>query len=137
MKRRNRSGLYAFLSSPFTLVIASILFVVLARAAWSIHEKARESSLRLEIAQADFAKLQQSQADLAQRVEQLSTPEGVKAQIRERYHAVEPGESVAVIVDGPAQQASATPVTAGANAAAAGDSGGWWAGFLRMIGLRD
>src|SRR5947207_2368032 len=100
MKRRNRSSLYSVLSSPFTLIAALVLFVVFARAAWNIHEKARESALRLEVAQAELTKLRESQADLSARVNQLSTPAGVKAQIRERYHAVEPGESVAVIVDG-------------------------------------
>ncbi len=129
MKRRNRSSLHAILSSPFTLIAALVLFVVLARAAWSISGKAQESALRLEVAQTELAKLQENQADLSNRVTELSTPDGIKAQMRERYHAVEPGESVAIIVD------SAASDTAAALNATSSQAISWWGRLLHVFGL--
>ncbi|MDB5239012.1 MAG: hypothetical protein JWO00_347 [Candidatus Parcubacteria bacterium] len=134
MKRRNRSSLYSILSSPFTLIAAVIVFIVLARAAWSIHEKARESSLRLEVATAELARLQSSQAELGARVDQLSTPAGIRFQIRERYHAVEPGEQVAVIVDSlPSASGTAAAINAASTTGAQGSS--WWRNVLHAFGL--
>ena len=130
MKRRNRSSMYSVLSSPLTLIASLIIFILLARAAWSIHEKNRESILRLQVAQSELTKLEDSRSELQGRVDQLSTPAGVKAQIKERYHAVEPGESVAVIVDG---GANATGTASAADAAPVYAPAGWWQKLLSIF----
>lgn len=99
MNRRNRSRTKAVLSSPVTLVIALALLAFMARAAVRIHAQAAESAQRLAEAQASLAKIQANATALQGQIGELSTPEGVEASMREQYHAVEPGESVAVIVD--------------------------------------
>ncbi len=131
MKRRNRSRLYTVLSSPFMFLAVLVAFYFMARAAWGIYEKADEGSMRLEAAQAQLAKLEADKASLAERVDLLSTPAGVRAELRSKYHAVEPGESVAVIIDPTSSPDSASSVLASSTAAKA--SG--WQKFLRMIGF--
>jgi cell division protein FtsB len=137
MKSRNRSGHKAVLSSPFTLVAAAIVFVFLARAAWGIYEKASESAVHLDQAQAELARLEADRADLEAKVAGLSTSAGVEAAMREKYHAAEPGESVAVIID------NGTGQTAGAQASNQPSSStmpvqilNWWQRLLQTIGLR-
>jgi len=137
MQRRNRSGFRAFLASPFTLVIGLIVLVLLARAAINIHSKAAESAARLAEAQANFDKMQANKLALSSQIADLSTDAGVEAAARERYHAVEPGESVAVIVSSePSQSGTNGEVGASTTAAVPGGSGGsWWQRLLRAIGL--
>lgn len=99
MMRRNRAKKSPILSSPVTLLIALIVLVLLARSAARIHTKAAESERRLAEASASVGRLEAKQALLEGKIGSLSTPEGIEASIREKYHAAEPGEQVAVIVD--------------------------------------
>ena len=130
MMRRNRSRFRAILSSPITLALAVILLVLVGRAAIKIHLRAAESALRLEEAKANLVRMESKQTDLDKRIGDLSTEEGIKASIREKYHAVEPGEAVAIIVSNDNQKASAReaeqPVVRELN---------WWQRMLRAIGL--
>ncbi len=115
------------LSSPITPVILFIVLAFLAKATLSIYSKARVSQNRLVEAQAELGKLQARQADLAHKVDYLSTDQGVEAEMRTKYRAVKEGESVAVIVDNTAAaaaiQASSTPQI------------GWWGRLLGFFGL--
>jgi cell division protein FtsB len=141
MKSRNRSAWQSVLSSPVTLIIAIILAIILFRAVWNIHQKAAMAADKLDQANADLAKLEADKADLESRVGDLSTDAGLKAAIREKYHAVEPGEQVAVIVD-PSHQMGSDSQSAATDAPAAGSAlfpetrgYSWWQKLLRMIGL--
>jgi len=130
MDRRNRRKWRRFLSSPLVLAAAVMAVVLLARADLNIVGKSSESSARLTQAEGQLKSLQADQADLSAKVADLSTPAGIEAELRDKYHATAPGESVAVIVDG---NASGT-----GSLEAAGTStpaGGWWSSLLRMIGL--
>jgi cell division protein FtsB len=135
MRPRNRSKFQAILSSPITLVLAAIIFYFLARAAWNIHEKARESAERLASAQNDLSKLQQSQKALEDSVDKLSTSAGVEAEIREKYHAVQPGESVAVIVDTPPVGTNGSNAATASAASPSVQAPGFWARLLQLFGL--
>ncbi len=137
MRRRNRSRMQAVLYSPFTLIISAVLFAIIARAAWSIHEKARESQARLVVAQSELSRLKESESDLQARVDALSTPNGIKEEIRERYHAVEPGESVAVIIDSSTTAATAAALESlQADATSTGNSDqSWFSRMLHAIGF--
>jgi len=135
MRPRNRSRFQAILSSPVTLVLAAIVFYFLARAAWNIHEKAVESASRLASAQNDLSKLEQSQQTLEDSVDKLSTPAGVEADIREKYHAVQPGESVAVIVDTPPAGANGSNAATAGAASSTVQAPGFWSRLLQLFGL--
>ena len=129
MRYGNRSPLKKVLSSPITLIVAALLVVVLGRAAWNIHQKAVVSGMKLDQAQAELTKTQASETDLQGKVAELSTPEGVEAEIRTKYRAVRPGESVAVIVDDPATTSTSTmDVDASASIS-------WWGRLMRFFGF--
>jgi len=137
MKTRNRSGWKAFTSSPFTLIVALIILGFLVRAAWNIHGKAALAGKHLDQTESEITKLQASQADLSAKTADLSTEAGIEAELSEKYRAVAPGESVAVIVD-----PMSPNVTNGTDANAASSSAslkaptqGWWQSLLRMLGL--
>lgn len=125
MKYGNRSVWQKIIRSPLALFIALMVCVILAKATWSIHQKASLSATRLEQAQAQMAKLEARRTELSAKVDALSTPEGVEAEIRSKYRAVKAGESVAVIVD---DQKLATSTATSSPAS-------WWGSILRMFGL--
>ena len=129
MNRRNRSKFRMVISSPITLFVALILLILVGRAAMSIHAKAAESAEKLSEAQMSLNKLQANQSNLQARIDELSTDSGREASIREKYHAVAPGEEVAVIVDDQAQNGSA------AAAATSTEQLSWWQRMFRAIGL--
>jgi cell division protein FtsB len=135
MKRRKPFSLKRILSSPVTLVIIIVMFTVLARAAWTMVSRSRLIAERLSQAQAQYAKLDQSQAKLSQEVTELSAPGGVEADLREKYHAVSPGESVAVIVDSPSGGSGADQSASAAQSASNASSESWWHRFLDFFGL--
>jgi cell division protein FtsB len=128
MRNGNRSVIKIILSSPITLVLAGILFIILAKAAWNIYQKADESAAKLSEADAGLAKLEDRQADLSAQVGYLSTPAGVEAELRTKYRAVKDGESVAVIIDD-TQAGSTTGEQASSTLAS------WWRRLLHAVGL--
>lgn len=130
MKRRNRSRFRAMLSSPITLALAVILLVLVGRASIKIYLRAADSSMRLDEAEATLVRMESKRADLEGRIADLSTEEGIKASIREKYHAVEPGEAVAVIVSNDSQKASASEADRPATRELS-----WWQKILRAISL--
>ena len=132
MKRRNRSVWQAVLSSPFFLIVAIVILILLARAVLNIHEKAVESGIRLAQTQAELAKIEEDQAALQSEVSSLSTPAGIRDEIKERYHAVDPGESVAVIVD--TSPTSAT-LSSSTEQTEASSTPSWWSRFVHLFGL--
>lgn len=99
MKYGNRFRNKKIINSPFALVGVFILFVILAKATWNIHQKADTSRDRLYRAQADLAKLDKHKEDLSEQVSALSTEAGIEAALRAKFRAVKDGESIAVIVD--------------------------------------
>jgi cell division protein FtsB len=136
MNRRNSFSWKRLLKSPVTLIIILVIFVVLARAAWTMVSRSRLSAERLSQAQAQYAKLEQSQTRLSEEVMELSSPGGIEADLREKYHAVTPGESVAVIVDSPSGNDSSADQSASAlNASSTAPVGDWWQRLLEFFGL--
>jgi hypothetical protein len=129
MKYGNRSPWKRFIYSPAGIIIGCIGLFILVRAAWNIHEKAIVADERLSQAQAELASLEQQKESLSSSISYLSTPEGMEAELRDKYHAVKAGESVAVIVDD-ASSASSTSSVASSSPA---DS--WWGKLVDFIGF--
>ena len=99
MKYGNRSPWKRAFYSPVSVVIAGIALAFLIRSGWNIHDKAMLAEERLDQAKTELADLEQQKSDLTASIGKLSTPAGMEATLREKYHAVKEGESVAVIVD--------------------------------------
>ena len=108
MKYGNRSPWKKFIYSPAGIIIGCIGLFILVRAGWNIHEKAAAAGDRLTQAQAELASLEQQKTSLSNSISYLSTPAGMEAELRDKYHAVKEGESVAVIVDDSSGDASTT-----------------------------
>lgn len=87
------------MSSPFTLAVFVIVLIFLARSVWGIKDKAKDSNHRLSVAEAELSRLEAHKEDLADRIDYLSTEQGIEAELRTKYRAVRNGESVAVILD--------------------------------------
>ncbi|HTK33437.1 MAG TPA: hypothetical protein VL335_02745 [Candidatus Paceibacterota bacterium] len=128
MKYGNREPWKRFFYSPASIGIALIMTVLIVRGAWNIHEKALLAEDRLDQAKAELADLQSQKTSLSASIDHLSTPAGMEAELREKYHAVKEGESVAVIIDPDADNA-----TSGQSTTTPPIS--WWGKLLRMIGL--
>ena len=136
MKRRNPFSIKRFLASPVTLIVVLVVFVVMARAAWTMIDRDRLSAARLDQAKAQYAKLEESQESLSGKVAELSSPSGVEADLREKYHAVMPGESVSVIVDSPSNGDSNNGQSAvAAQVSSTILTNSWWRRFLDFLGL--
>ena len=90
----------------------------------------------MDQAQAQYAKLQSSQKQLSEEVTELSSPGGIEADLREKYHAVSPGESVAVIVDSPSGgDSNAGQSVSALNASSAVPIKSWWQRLFDFFGL--
>lgn len=108
MRYGNRSPWKRFIYSPVGIIIGCIGLFILVRAALNIHEKAVTSQNRLTEAQAELASLGQQKESLSNSISYLSTSAGIETELREKYHAIKPGESVAVIVGDSSGDASST-----------------------------
>jgi cell division protein FtsB len=130
MKYGNRSLWKRFFYSPAAIGIAIIALVFIVRGAIGVHDKALLAQDRYDQAQAELANLQDQEQSLSDSIGRLSTPAGVEAELREKYHGVKEGESVAVIVDPNASRDDGT-----STAATSTPSLSWWGHVLRFIGF--
>lgn len=129
MKYGNRSPWKRFFYSPASIGIVLIACVLIVRGALNIHEKALLAQDRLDQAKTELADLQNQKATLSKSIDHLSTPSGMEAELREKYHAVKEGESVAVIID-PSADKNATSAQSTTTPPIS-----WWGKMWRMIGL--
>ena len=131
MKYGNRSSFWKkVVASPLTLIVSAVLLAVLAKANWNIYTKASLSNTKLNQAQIELARQQARETELSGKVSDLSTDQGIEAEIRTKYHAVKEGESVAVIID---ENKTASVVDASMTVATTSVS--WWGRMLRGLGL--
>jgi len=115
-----------------------VILVLLIRGAWGIHEKALLADHRLEQAKAELTGLQQQHDSLSASIGQLSTTQGIEAALREKYHAVKEGESVAVIVDTSTSvddNATGSPSQQNDLATSSMSRLSWWGSVLQFIGF--
>jgi len=131
MKPRNRPRWKSAMSSPLLLIAALIVLVFLLRAVWNIRAKADLGEARLVKAQAKLVRLQSDQVDLTRKAGDLSTDAGIEIEMREKYRAVGPGESVAVIIDSSVTARSVDIATG----SPADSRTGFWRGLLEMLGF--
>lgn len=132
MKYGNRSPWKRIFYSPVSIVIVCIIFILILHGAWGVHEKALIAQARLDQARAELADLQQQQSSLSASIAQLSTSDGIEAALREKYHAVKEGESVAVIVD---TSTSDNKNASTSQAFSTSTPKSWWGNILQFIGL--
>jgi cell division protein FtsB len=134
MKYGNRSLWKRLFYSPAAIGIAIIALVFMVRGAIGVHDKALLAQDRYDQAQTELESLQDQKESLSTSIDRLSTPAGVEAELREKYHGVKEGESVAVIVD-PSSSPKDLAGTSTAVVASSTSELSWWGYILRFIGL--
>jgi cell division protein FtsB len=109
MRYGNRQPIWKkVLSSPFAILLLLILVFVLSRAVSNIGDKKDKIDQRLANVNNEYSKLIERERVLRDRVDFLSTEEGVEAELRSKYRAVADGEKVAVIIQDDSGTSSAT-----------------------------
>lgn len=94
-KQEIRRAIY---SAP-SLVVLLVITFLLAKGAWGVISKERESAANLEgLAEKSLA-LAIREQELKDEISRLQTDEGVKEEIKERFNVTQEGEYVALIVD--------------------------------------
>lgn len=128
MRYGNKSGIWRYVSSPVGIAVLLVVFGLLVRATWGIHQKAVDSATKLGEAQAELSRLEAHQTQLSTEVGYLSSEQGIEAELRTKYHAVKNGESVAVIVDN--RNAASAEIAASSTSA-----GHWWQRLLQWFSI--
>jgi cell division protein FtsB len=124
-KRKLRKILYSK-TVIFFLAVCAVLFI---KAAWNVYTKERASAEYLTQTQSQINKLTEQKAGLSQSVATLGTPEGVEAQIRNKFRMVKNGESIAVIVDDQSGSSSLDTATL------LNTNKSWWQRFTSALGF--
>lgn len=86
----------------YSPIIAVILMVFVAWGGVSVvraFTKQGEALKSRNDYRVQLEELNQKQADLATRIENLSTDRGLEAEVRTRYRVVKPGEQLVIVVD--------------------------------------
>jgi cell division protein FtsB len=101
-KRRNMKAeiLRVAMGSAGVVALAAVAFFGV-RGAYNMYGKFVAASEARTSAQAQLASLQAQYNSVNTQVEELSSPEGVEAQVRERYGVAKPGEGEIDIVTEP------------------------------------
>lgn len=131
MKYGNSSSWKKFFYSPASIGIAIVMFGLIVRGGFNIHEKALLAQDRLDQTQAELVNLEHQKQSLSASIEKLSTPAGVEAELREKYHGVREGESVAVIIDPNESGKVSGATTSGTSTPELT----WWGKVLRLVGF--
>ena len=97
--RMNTSKFKTFIFSKTAFVLSLVLLVIVARAAWSVNNKARDTRDNLALVEAELAELHERGEYLEGEISYLQTEEGVEAEIRDKFNVVRDGEEVIVIVN--------------------------------------
>jgi hypothetical protein len=129
MKYGNRSLWKRFFYSPVSIGIAIVVLYFLIKGGINIHEKAVLAENRYEQTKAELADLQQQKDSLSDSIDHLSTQSGMEAELREKYHAVKDGESVAVIIDNSSSSTDENNSSESGVATSTQDQS-WWSKFL-------
>lgn len=98
-KRRTRGAelLRVMWGSLGLLALGAIAFGV-SRAAWNMYGKFSEAATARAAAELELQELSARHERIQTEVDELSTPRGLEAEVRERYGVVRPGEGEIAIV---------------------------------------
>jgi len=95
--------------SKITIALMLVLLVFMARGTYSIYQKERDAAAQRDLMQQQFATLQARETVISADVQALQTNTGLDKALREKFGVAAAGESVAVIVDATATDATTAP----------------------------
>ncbi len=107
-KRTKEGELTHLLFQGFGTLVLVFIAVMSVRAAWGMYSKLIEASQGVDLANTQLSTLQFQEHSITAAVAELSSPEGVEAQIRNRYGVAKPGEGEIQIVENQAVAPTST-----------------------------
>jgi len=120
------------ISSKITLVVILIVLILMAKGANEMKRKNDLSASRLDTIEKDYQKLDTYKTELENRINYLSTTEGIESELRTKFRAVKEGEQIAVIIDKDAESSSSSTVI---NNVANANDGSLWSKLLSFLGF--
>lgn len=96
---QRRSKIRKRIYSRTSLVLLAVITVLLARGAYGMLQKERQSNERVERLQAELAEAEEKHAELSEDISYLETRAGVEREIRDRFSVSKEGEEMIVIVN--------------------------------------
>lgn len=109
-----------FVHSPIVLAIMVILALFLLKAVLDLFSKSRDARIAAEGVKREYEELVEREAAIRHDLERLGTPDGVEAEIRQKFGVVKEGEEVVVVIPNEQNAAQKSPQK----------STGWWQQFL-------
>lgn len=109
-----------------SLALIGLLAFLLAKGAFGVMIKERQSAERLENLEGKSAELNKREAELSAEIARLSTERGVEEEIRDKFSVTKEGEYVAIIVD-ERRKATTTDMSTGERIRS------WWQGLVGWI----
>lgn len=95
-RKRNISK---FVYSIPVAIILLILVLVMIKASWGVYQKKIASHKAVALATQEVDSLKERKSFFESEIEYLNTPEGIEAELRERFRVGKDGEEIAVILD--------------------------------------
>ncbi len=120
------------ISSKITLIVILIVLILMAKGANEMKRKNDLSASRLDTIEKDYQKLDTYKTELENRINYLSTTEGIESELRTKFRAVKEGEQIAVIIDKDAESSSSSTVI---NNVANANDGSLWSKLLSFLGF--
>jgi cell division protein FtsB len=93
-KRKVRKWMY----SRVTLLVLGIFTILMAKGAFGVYLKARDSKENKMTAQAELKQLTERQVALSADIAELNTIQGVEKEIRQKFNVAKEGEQIVVII---------------------------------------
>lgn len=103
-KRRPRQWLY----SPVVLLLLLVLVVLGIRSVWLLYQKNQVTRTKVVASATALAELAARRQTLDKEIKTLETPNGVEAELRNKFGVIKPGEGIIAIVDDPTVAATIT-----------------------------
>ncbi len=91
------------------LLVLFVLVGVMAKAAWSIYLKERDSHAHRFTAEQNLTELTARTSVLEKKIAGLKTPEGIEAEIRAQFQVIKPGERMVMLGSNPTAAVSTAP----------------------------
>jgi cell division protein FtsB len=85
-------------SKLFLAVLVFFIFILFNASRDLYHKRERVLFLK-ESADAEYAKIQEKNKILDEKIDSLETPYGVEKLVREKYNVIAPGEEVVIVLD--------------------------------------
>ena len=89
-----------FIAAGIGTLALFLVAVITSHAAWQMYNKFTTASAAADAAKQEQTELEAQKASVGQAIEELSTPRGVEAHLRERFGVAKPGEGEIRIIRG-------------------------------------